>query len=229
MHESTHRLLEYAKTATANSRDPILSFKDLGDRLGVTSAVMSNWKARGVSKAGAIAAEREFGCSADFILRGGDSLLVVELKVPPSPGDESSNRLLQRIGSSVSQPVNFDAEQDRLQTPLVPWEKLMSAELPKVFRVTIRDTALAPELLVGDELVFDRDASDTAQPGDLVLLRDGAGNHYARILKERRPGERTAHALSQAFDPLDFAQDDLEVVGVCVEQRRKRSWLRLGA
>lgn len=38
--------------------------------MGVTPAVMSNWKARGISKEGALAAEAKFGCSAHWLLTG---------------------------------------------------------------------------------------------------------------------------------------------------------------
>jgi hypothetical protein len=62
--------MEYSKEATAGSRDPVVNFATLARRLGVSSAVMTNWKARGISKEGALAAEGIFGCSATWVLEG---------------------------------------------------------------------------------------------------------------------------------------------------------------
>lgn len=70
MHESVLRLLQCAKEATKTAREPVADFADLARKLGVSSAVMTNWKARGVSKEGAIKAEQVFGCSAQWVLTG---------------------------------------------------------------------------------------------------------------------------------------------------------------
>lgn len=70
MHPSVIRLLDHAKEVTADSREPVATFAALGRRLGVSSAVMTNWKARGISKEGALAAEVSLGCSATWVLEG---------------------------------------------------------------------------------------------------------------------------------------------------------------
>ena len=70
MHESVGRLLQHARDVTRDTREPVHDFADLAKRLGVSSAVMTNWKRRGVSKEGAIAAELALGCSAQWILTG---------------------------------------------------------------------------------------------------------------------------------------------------------------
>lgn len=70
MHESAKRLLDCARAATKDSAYPIEDFNDLAKRLPVSSAVMTNWKKRGVSKEGAIKAERLLGCSVQWILDG---------------------------------------------------------------------------------------------------------------------------------------------------------------
>lgn len=64
------RLLEFAIMATNGDKEPVLDWASLGLRLGVSSAVITNWKARGVSEAGAIQAERMLGCSAVWVLFG---------------------------------------------------------------------------------------------------------------------------------------------------------------
>lgn len=70
MHASMKRLLDYAREAASSDGRPVTGFADIGDRLGVSSATLTNWKARGVSKEGAIQAESHFGCAASWILRG---------------------------------------------------------------------------------------------------------------------------------------------------------------
>lgn len=69
-HESARRLFDYARSATGDSREPIVTTRQLIARLGVTSATFTNWKARGVSKLGAINAAIVFGCSVEWVLTG---------------------------------------------------------------------------------------------------------------------------------------------------------------
>ena len=63
MHPSTKRLFDYAREATKGKARAVETFGDLSALMGVTSATMTNWKQRGVSKDGAIKAEAVFGCS----------------------------------------------------------------------------------------------------------------------------------------------------------------------
>lgn len=70
IHESMNRLLAHAMKVTRGEFGAIVDFKGLQDRLGESSAVMTNWKTRGLSKDGALKAEREFGCSATWLLDG---------------------------------------------------------------------------------------------------------------------------------------------------------------
>lgn len=70
MHSSVSRLLDYAKRHTASSAQPVSSYPALQVRLQISSASLTNWKQRGVSKEGAIKAEKEFGCSVNWVLTG---------------------------------------------------------------------------------------------------------------------------------------------------------------
>jgi hypothetical protein len=70
MHESLARLLEHARQKTAGSSRPVYDEIDLRTRMEVSPAVFSNWKARGISKEGALSAEAKFGCSAHWLLSG---------------------------------------------------------------------------------------------------------------------------------------------------------------
>lgn len=71
MHASMKRLLDYAMEATHKDKAPVMDFAGLGARMKVSSAVMTNWKARGISREGALQAEGLFGCSGRWIREGG--------------------------------------------------------------------------------------------------------------------------------------------------------------
>lgn len=70
MHESMKRLLDFARETTRNlpGNQRVESFSDLGARLNVSSAVLTNWKARGISKEGALDAQRLWGVNALWLL-----------------------------------------------------------------------------------------------------------------------------------------------------------------
>jgi SOS-response transcriptional repressor LexA len=85
MHASMTRLLDFARKATVDSDRPVHDFPDLVVRLRISAAVMTNWKSRGISKAGAIQAEKEFGCSASWLLTGGGSEIAAPSEVEEKP------------------------------------------------------------------------------------------------------------------------------------------------
>jgi hypothetical protein len=75
------RLLDYVRTNTRNPR-PNITFAEIGKRLGASSATMTNWKSRGISRDGALQAEREFGCSGSWLMSGEGSPEVGARLVP---------------------------------------------------------------------------------------------------------------------------------------------------
>jgi hypothetical protein len=80
MHESMSRLLTYAREATkaAAPSGRLYSWTEIGARLDVTSAVITNWKKRGISRPGAFDAQRRLGCNAWWLLEGEGSTYVVD-------------------------------------------------------------------------------------------------------------------------------------------------------
>lgn len=74
MHESLRRLYQAAKAATAHlpaaQRIEEDSPSSLARAMNVSPAVMTNWKARGISFEGAVNAEGLFGCSAWWLMNG---------------------------------------------------------------------------------------------------------------------------------------------------------------
>lgn len=70
MHKSFSRLLEAFRNAVGEAAHGEREMQTLGDLVGASSQTLTNWKTRGVSKQGALAASKAFGCSAAFILDG---------------------------------------------------------------------------------------------------------------------------------------------------------------
>lgn len=70
MHSSMSRLLKLSSGIGEEDPGAEAALRSIGERLDVTPAVMTNWKARGISKAGAIAAGATFGCSSNWLLTG---------------------------------------------------------------------------------------------------------------------------------------------------------------
>lgn len=66
------RLLDFAREATKHEPHAarVMDFADIGSRLHASPAVMTNWKARGISKEGALDAQLAFGCNALWLLSG---------------------------------------------------------------------------------------------------------------------------------------------------------------
>ena len=75
VHPSIQRLLLAAQLATAKSSEPITDYPGVGYALGASAAVITNWKARGVSKQGAIKAAARWHCTVAWILDGKGSPL----------------------------------------------------------------------------------------------------------------------------------------------------------
>ena len=85
MHESFKRLLEVSNG---------LSQEEIARRIDESPQTLTNWKKRGVSKAGALKAAAEFGCSANWILSGA--------------GDSSSSDVSRVVGWDGSTPLDSD-------------------------------------------------------------------------------------------------------------------------
>ncbi len=69
-HPSMQRLLDAARVATAADRHPVETWAHLRERMGQSSGAFANWKTRGISKEGAIAAEQLFGCTVQYVMTG---------------------------------------------------------------------------------------------------------------------------------------------------------------
>lgn len=209
MHESFTRLLQCAQKATAHlpAAQRVARPSDIKRVMSVSAATVTNWKgARGVSREGALAAARLFGCDAAWILDGAE---------PPRQSPPIPMLAMQPVAQYLSHPHGQHAPKH------VAWGALMQSELTHEFQTELPDSSMAPELPSGARVIFIAGAEPA--PGDFVLVRDRHGNHYCREYKLQRPGVWQAHALNPAYLPLDVERDGLEVVAVFDGVRGRRS------
>lgn len=217
MHPSFIRLLDCAKQATAKwpLGERIENESDLKAALDVTASTFSNWKSRGVSVDGALRAEELYGIPASWLR----SAAVVTEESPSSwMSPQHSSQGPAHVGFTRSQPVRLIEEDSVL---LVTWEVLMQAkDLPKRFRVELRDDSLSPDLNAGDLLEMHTEIEPRA--GDIVLVRDEQSNLFVRYLREGLPGKRMLHSPNQAFSPIALDTQRLALVAVAVSETRRR-------
>ena len=105
MHQSMTRLLKCAQEATRGQRRAITDFKDLAARMEESSAVMTNWKSRGISKAGALKASRLFGCSATWLMdgKGDPGTPTVALTEETRPAPDAFDAALEVIAKALTE------------------------------------------------------------------------------------------------------------------------------
>lgn len=136
MHDSMKRLLDVARAATNDEpvKTRVQTFADLSARMGVSSAVMTNWKARGLSKEGALKAANAFKCSANYLLDGADvrggplTAAVLEKlgTVDPIERGKLENTLRLHLGMDL---LPTPAKQTPSQKPPAPAETALERAL----------------------------------------------------------------------------------------------------
>lgn len=123
----------------------------------------------------------------------------------------------QHAGEGVA-PYTVAHDVSQAQSKVLPlqieWDTIMQGSLPDQFVLPLRDTALQPRFASATRIIFA--TGRTAQPGDVVLLRDSAGDHYIREYHLVRAGHWKAAATNPAFQPLDSAADGLQVLAVAI-------------
>jgi len=202
MQESAKRLFDAAREATRGSAAPITNWKQLGLALGETPQVISNWKNRspGVSKEGAIKAERLYGVSVDWVLHG--------TRTGKSTG----------LPRSQAQLLSLDSHTVPPRTLL--WGDLMKTTLPRQFRVALPDDAMAPDAKAGE--LVEMDTGEKPRPGDGVLVQDAAGAIYFRKYRPGRGDAWTAYATNPDYPSLESERDGLEIIATMIHVVRGR-------
>lgn len=195
------RLFAAAAEATSGGYDPIETDSDLAEAMGESRQTIGNWKARGVSKAGAIKAEHIFGCPATFILNG-----------------EKTTDKLSPGFTNVTFP-------DKNHQPglVFAWDEVIrmfragiEAALPDVFSVELTDDALPGRARKGDIVTLCRSKVATIEAGDGVLVRTASDHYMLRIYRPKGDGTFLAEATSAHYQPLHSEDDGLSIIAVVV-------------
>lgn len=112
VHPSFQRLLTFVQMQTAASSQPVLIDADLARAMNESQQVIGNWQSRGVSAAGALNAQRLFGCSATWLLDGSGSEAAPTACAGQPHGEqaepETAAELLEKMGmllATVPPPV----------------------------------------------------------------------------------------------------------------------------
>ena len=117
-----------------------------------------------------------------------------------------------------AQPVRPDVL--TLQVTKLTWEGLKSMPLPELFELVMEDDAIAPDVPRGVAAVF-RSGLDP-EPGDIVLVADSAGRHYARVYRPRLDGTWEASALNEDYPSLDSSKHSLHPPLAVMEYVQRR-------
>lgn len=111
MHPSVERLLACAVSATAQRapKNQVTTLRDVAVALGVSAQTMTNWKSRGLSRDGALQAQRVFGCSPQHLLNLGvgqpetTSALVLAEELPVfGDAERKAEQSLLHLGQLLS-------------------------------------------------------------------------------------------------------------------------------
>lgn len=218
-HASMQRLLAAACAATsANTRDAVHGYGDLVRSMSESAAVITNWKRRGVSKAGAIKAGRLYDCDPAWILFGATA------GSAPTSTPVEPNMLNERPALYGRTPADPRGVAHSLSdhTPRIPptsigWEALSVSKLPKHFELQVRDEAMSPLLRLGNFAEFT--TARAPRPGDVVLLTDRDGEAFIREYRVSRGTHWQASAMNHGFQTLDSVHDGLTAHAVLIGVR----------
>lgn len=216
MHESVKRLMEYAREATAGEPRPVASFGDLGFRMGKSSAVLTNWKARGVSKQGAIEAEAMFGCSVTWILTGeGPRDSSQRVSAPKSPTVASAPiethrlrnvRTIWVVGNTQGGlPERIWDDADHPVGVTDSYTEAASTD-PHAFAVRVVGDSMSPRYQPGEYALVEPGVVPDLEDDVLVRLR--TGETMLKILLSRRGGVRLG-SHNRAVETMNFREDEI--------------------
>lgn len=222
MHESMVRLINYARDVTAHEKPPVLTWGDVGVRMDVSPAVLTNWKARGISEGGAIRAEKVFGCSVSWLMTGATAKEAARPGAIAIPSFGGTDVLLQPstfapeiAWADVERVITMSNDKPAVIGAAVRWERVHQAGIGNRAKfVKVPDHALAGRCEQGELLLIDPDSP--AAPGKVVLVRDRSGALYLR--QYRQLGAAAWEATSTRpddFGTIPGAQ--LEILGRAVQ------------
>jgi len=118
MHPTTIRLFEAIKTATSGAVDGLVKPGEVAKTLGQSAAVVTNWKARGVSRDGRLTANALFGINPKWVETGEGTMF-------PSGAPTDGNVLASTIEEPAQKwlSTNITHAPSRGRIPLISWVK----------------------------------------------------------------------------------------------------------
>lgn len=212
--------------------DPVVALARVA---GVSSSAVSQWKAgliRDLKAKSAANIQRELGYSATWINEGELPETVAGEGVPAGP----YSGVPTPLGGSVSPRL---VRKTAAYLPVLPWDRLTQMRLPNdrsalqdlplqpvanpaspyAKLVEVNDLAMAPRLRAGDLLQFDPDVKPV--PHAIILVRDGSGQHYVRIYRQRTATVWEAAPADAGYATLSSDVDDLTLVAVATHRTER--------
>ncbi len=145
----------------------------------------------------------------------GISLSVAE----PNPPWQETHPALARPSSkapALPQAHGMSLSERTIEPPVITWDSIMTADPPPEFQLRLTDAAMElddpPSMRPGDHAFFRR--SSSAQPGQVVLVVNAAGDLFIRKYQARTPGHWLAVARHPGYEPLDSVRDGLTILAV---------------
>jgi hypothetical protein len=188
--------------------------KALAAHCGVTTQAVSGWLRTGrIGKDKLELAAAFLGSKPNFNQPGGPQLSIVSEPGTHWTKTHSASERPASAGINPQQAHHMSHAERIIEPPTLKWDSMMSSPLPARFQLVIRDAAMPP-MQPGHRAIFV--PATQAQPGQVVLVVDSAGDAYIREYHERTPKRWQAVARSPAWLPLDSVTDGLVIVAVQV-------------
>ncbi|MBS1170591.1 MAG: peptidase [Burkholderiaceae bacterium] len=220
MHEQMTRLYEAAKNLKK-----IDGPSELARRLGTSPQTINNWERRGISNSGMLQAQKEIGCSAEW-LKTGRGLMVLAPQFAP-PNIEPANNGMTRIplisyvqAGGMTEAVDPYSIGDAAEWLLTDLE--LSANS---FALRVKGDSMLPEFREGDIILVD--PAVEPMPGDFVVAKNGENEATFKKYRPRGINERgeKVFELTPLNDDYESMRSDItpiRIIGTMIEHRRFR-------
>lgn len=183
-----------------------LTQADVAKAVGMSQSTLAELEKSGLSSGQTAQLARLYDVDAHWLATGE----MQAQEAPPRVGN-STWRTPRKQG--VSARLTHDTRPDD-HSPIVPWESLVSKNLPRHFSVICQDESMSPFLRRGSTAHFERDLQPG--PGDVVLIEDTDQRFYVRMYRQRRNASWEGYPLNDLFQSLHSDQDDATIVAVFV-------------
>lgn len=233
-HETWTRLITAAQLAL--QRDTIKP-ADLKAVLGQSAQTMNNWAERGVSKPGALIAQRRLGINPAWILSGDLPLLVSEpatagyaVQEPPHRAIDLENNpdypAIRRVRFKLSAGASgFGIEyRDEDGAPIVfqrDWFASRGYKPEKLFAVKVANGSMEPGLFDGDTVVVNT-AQTTPRDGVVFAINYEGELVVKRLVRDGGQWWLCSDNPDQRRFPRKLADEHCHILGEIVHKQSER-------